>query len=394
MISKRILITGGRSAQALELGRKLNAAGHQVYAVDTSNWYLCTYSNAFKKCFTVASPRFDMPLYRQQLLEIVTQYKIEFVIPTFETIFYLSQFLEAFPQTCQVFAERFSKLHKLHHKYEFNQLVESIGLPAPKSALITCAEDLAKLGWDHDYILKKVYSRAAQNFVKKCAGDPLPELTYEANNPWIAQQWVEGRQICTYSICHRGKLVAHTAYPVQFSIDGSSCVFFEAIEHLAIVEWVRKFVVGTQFTGQIAFDFIETPEHKLAVLECNPRTTSGVHLFADNPNFVAALLNQTQDFVQPRPGITRQLAMGMLLYGWRTPAQLRGKHSYLKALLQTPDVVSQQGDRKPFWLQPFAALRYLLLKYKHHLSLPAVFNYDIEWNGEGLVSVLSETNLL
>ena len=89
MKTKRILITGGRSAQALDLGRRLNAAGHQVFAVDTSNWYLCTYSKAFTNCFTVASPRFDLMQYRQQLLEIVSQQKIDFVIPTFESIFYL-----------------------------------------------------------------------------------------------------------------------------------------------------------------------------------------------------------------------------------------------------------------------------------------------------------------
>ena len=94
MTKKRILITGGRSAQALDLGRRLHAAGHQVFAVDTSNWYLCTYSKAFQQCFTVASPRFSPQQYRQELLALVEQHHIEFVIPTFETIFYLSQFLK------------------------------------------------------------------------------------------------------------------------------------------------------------------------------------------------------------------------------------------------------------------------------------------------------------
>ena len=120
---------------------------------------------------------------------------------------------------------------------------------------------------------------------------PPPHLEIKSYNPWIAQEWLEGSKYCTYSICHEGSMRAHATYPVRFAIDGNSCLTFEAIEHAGIHEWVEKFAKATNFTGQIAFDFIELPGNKLYAIECNPRATSGVHLFKHENQIDKAFFN-------------------------------------------------------------------------------------------------------
>ena len=60
------------------------------------------------------------------------------------------------------------------------------------------------------------------------------------------------------------------------------------MEHAAARAWVETFVAREGYTGQIAFDFIETEAGVMYALECNPRATSGVHLLAAHPEFAAA----------------------------------------------------------------------------------------------------------
>ena len=74
------------------------------------------------------------------------------------------------------------------------------------------------------------------------------------------------------------------------------------------------------FTGQIAFDFIESADKKLYAIECNPRATSGLLLFQNNDRLDQAFFAETQSPIFPQQGARKQIATGMCLYGWRKNA--------------------------------------------------------------------------
>ena len=74
------------------------------------------------------------------------------------------------------------------------------------------------------------------------------------------------------------------------TIDGSSSVFFQQKFHPPIYEYVQRFVSSMPpFSGQIAFDFIETADGVFAI-ECNPRAHTAVVLFSDTPALASAYL--------------------------------------------------------------------------------------------------------
>lgn len=300
----------------------------------------------------------------------------------FEEIFCLSKNLNRFPKSCQIFCTSFEELNNLHNKWRFNDTLHRMDLPAPKSYLIQKKEDLENLTLPFPYILKPCYSRAAQRVIKVENEKDLKEITFDIHNPWVAQQWLKGKKLCTYSIAKEGKITAHSTYPLQFSIDGSSCLNFEAIDHPTTEKWVSNFIKQTNFTGQLGFDFIEVNNKTLYPIECNPRSTSGLHLFRKEDNLPDAFFVENIETVKPKPGFSKQIAVGMLLYGWKTKHPEKSYVQFLKNLLSVQDVIFSRHDLSPFFMQPFLFITYIIRCLKLRMSIPSMFTFDIDWNGE------------
>jgi hypothetical protein len=342
--------------------------------------YLSQPSNAIKANFWVPAPRQEKEAFLFALKRIVEENRIDLLIPTCEEIFYVASGLETIP--CKVFAEPLRKLDRVHNKWNFAVNAVSHDLYAPETMLIKTQDDIlhAFAQW-RGMVLKPVYSRfASQTLI-------LPQLkktlsTLNLKFPWVAQEFLEGHQYCTYSICHNGHLTAHTTYPAHFTAGQGATIVFQHVEHPAIVQWVRSFVAKNNFSGQIAFDFIQTPEGQVYALECNPRATSGVHLLASHPNFTEAFLNPTMDCITPIDNHAHMLSAAMLLYALPT-AVLHGEFSsWLKTFFSSDDVILNFKDPLPFLLQWRAILATWSIARRQKISLLEASTFDIEWNGD------------
>lgn len=379
---KKFLLTAARSTSTIDLARQLQRSGHEVYSADTSPWHICRVSNAIKKNFIIPRPRFETESFIEEVIQIILDEKIDYLIPTYEEILYISKNLHRFPEGCKIFCDEFDKLHHLHNKWLFYQKQMAYQIDVPKTMLIRNRKEIADIPLDIPFVLKASYSRASQSLIKVDSTSDYQNLIIESHNPWIAQEWLEGKKYCTYSICHQGRVVAHSVYPVEFSIDGNSCINFESIEHPKILAWVTNFVGLDQFTGQIGFDFIELPGGRLLAIECNPRATNGLILFKAEDRLDQAFMNQTTEIIFPRKGHRKQILMGMLMYGWKCALKENRVLTYLKTIAKDEDVILNIDDVKPFIFMPFLFIIYLIQKVKLHLSIPAMFLFDFNWDGE------------
>ncbi|MEM8728114.1 MAG: ATP-grasp domain-containing protein [Chlamydiota bacterium] len=273
-------------------------------------------------------------------------------------------------------------MDELHNKWRFNKKIEALGFDAPKSYLIRSEEELKQLPLSPPYILKPSYSRAALCIRKVTSTSPTL-LKIDPKNPLVAQEWLHGKKFCSYSIAHHGKLASHTVYPVDISIEGNACLNFEAITHKNIQSWIASFVEKENFTGQIAFDFIETENRKLYAIECNPRGTSGIHLFQQKDSLPDAFFNTQSSLVYPEIGYSKKLGWGMILYGWKTTHFSK----FIKKLITVEDVIFSRNDLKPFFHQPILFFVYLFRSLKIRASLPAMFTFDIDWNGQEAIDL-------
>lgn len=387
--SRNILITGGRAPVALELARLFKAAGHRVYAAESARYHLCRVSSAVAASFRVPSPRHEPQAYVRQLAALAEKLEIDLLVPTCEEIFYIAAGLDQFTG-CRVLAPERSVLAGLHHKGEFIAMARSFGLAVPDTELLGSAgewqravERAAANGEQRVY--KPAYSRFASKVIMPGKAVP-PPTEISAAAPWVSQKYIRGKALCTYSIVHEGTVVAHAAYDSRYRTGRSGAsVYFEPLEHPAALEWVRRFAGASGFSGQISFDFIEADNGTLYPIECNPRATSGIHLFSPEDGLTDALLNpgrlvQTGELVHPRSTRTAMLTIPMLGCGLKPgPGGLR---SWRKAMAGATDVIFRKDDLRPVLEQfrvVYAAFR---TARRHRISLTEALTEDIEWNGE------------
>lgn len=295
---KKILITSGRSPIALVLARLFHLYGHTVMIAESMQSHVCGFSNAVSKSFIVPSPRFNSALYMENMVKVAKEEKIDLIVPIYEEIFYLAKNVKLLPSHCRLFAPPFDLLNQLHNKWLFTLKMQELGIETAKTYLIRSEKDLKELP-SGSFALKASYSRAALNLKRVMPHQPLPEITFEPHNPWIAQEWLEGSQFCSYSICQEGVIQAHATYPVGHTAQGKGCIVFKAIDHSAVFMWIEKFVKAVNFTGQIAFDFIESSEGRLFAIECNPRATHGIFLLDDQEKLSHAFFGATPSPIHP-----------------------------------------------------------------------------------------------
>lgn len=203
----------------------------------------------------------------------------------------------------------------------------------------------------------------------------------------MAQQYIKGKAVCTYSIVHEGSVVAHAAYDSRYRTGRSGAsVYFEHLDHPAAQEWVQRFAGVIGFSGQIGFDFIESEDGILYPIECNPRATSGIHLFTPEEGLTEALLNpgmlvQTGEVLIPRSGRRAMLTLPMLGCGLK-PGR-GGWSNWLRSFRGAEDVICRKDDQRPFREQFRVVYAAQKTAWRHRISITEALTEDIEWNGEG-----------
>lgn len=394
----RVLVTGCRAPAALELVRLLAADGCEVHAAESVRHHLCRVSRAVVRSHEVPGPAGDPERFVDELERIVSKERIDWLIPTCEEIFYVSAGMERLSRLCRVFASPLAGLRRLHSKREFIRRAERLGFAVPPTERLESPRDWERLSAQIDaaaakgepspfaqgFVLKPEFSRFASKvrIVREGrAGDVRPD---ERDYPWVIQQFVSGRGLCTYSIARDGRIAAHAAYAAAYAVRGGASVYFEPVFHERLFEWVRRFIKLECFTGQIAFDFIETEGGELYPLECNPRTTSGIHLFRPEDGLASVLVGDApagDPVVQPQAASRTMLALPMLAYGLRGNGSWRGFGTWLSKFVSARDAVFRWSDPRPFWEQASLLLELRRLAASRGHSLLEAATGDIEWNG-------------
>lgn len=378
-MKKKVLVTAGRMPAALEICRGLARTGASVVAVDCYARQICQGSQAVSRTYTIASPRFDFLRYKADILEIVRKENIDLIVPVSEDVLYLSRFADELAKDCDLFFPSSDLLFKVHHKQKFIELSRDLGLSVPRSELYTDASQLPDY-CAKDYILKQVYSRAGQGVIFAAAGEHPRTYGVDSDGSWVVQERLLGETLCSCTIVHRGKVVSHLVYRPSV-IAGSVGVVFRQVDQPAIRSWVENFARKTAYHGIVSFDFIVSPKGEVSAIECNPRPTSGVHLF--EPEMLGYAI---QDPTRPIPVLSKrqraQVTLGMLT---ALPAVFRNtgrRREALGDIFRARDVMFSWRDPLPalYQLVCYAYLFYQSRRRK--TSLVDCMLDGVEWNGE------------
>lgn len=375
---------------AVEEIRRLGRAGHIVHAADTYDAAPGSHSSEVFERHVTPAPRYDTAEFLLAIQEIVRTRQIDLVLPMFEEALYLRRWPERLGDDVKIFAPSFDVLLRLHDKVRFLQLAEEVGVAVPSSVVVTDREQLAATIEDMPhYFARPAYSRGGV-FLLTNTGPlagvvPLSSARPTRENPWIVQEFVEGRDICTFSVAREGRIAAHSTYVHPKTIEHAGGIVFESIEDPRTLDAAQRFVEATGYDGQISLDFRDTPAGLVAI-ECNPRPTAGVTIMPA-PMFVDALFGPVPAAPQVAPaGARRHIASALLremVLDWsEIPSDLEELQS------DTDDVYSVKGDRWPGFYQYMVLSRLWAYRQRRRGEertrsdfIDAQFD-DISWDGD------------
>lgn len=368
-MSQRILITGARAPAALHLARLLDGAGCVVVMADSLRWPIAAASNACQSYIRLPSANGAQHMYCDALQDALEKHKIDLVIPTCEEVFHLSALWDSKDMSAKLFAPKMSLLRAAHSKSTFIELAASLGLAVPQTWLLQSTDDVRALEMQtSNLVFKPVWSRFATEVNLR---PQQVDITPSKAKPWIAQEFVAGEEVCAYAVAVHGKLTMLSCYlPICRAGKGAGIAFKPVVDP-NIHDYVRRFIEGTDWHGQVAFDFIRRSDGTVVAIECNPRATSGVHFF-DAPQAFADGVFQGE-VCAPQASQTLAIKAAVLLYG---PNRFGANHR------QMQDVIAWPGDPRPTRRQFLATLEIAALALRHRISLTAATTHDIAWNGD------------
>jgi predicted ATP-grasp superfamily ATP-dependent carboligase len=380
----RVLLTGARSLPALAAARQLYRAGHEVLACDTFPSHATGNSRTVRGSFVMPSPRFDEAAFVRELCARVHAHGIDVVVPTGEETLYLARHRDRL--RCEVIVDSVEQLAMLHDKWSFNQRVAACGLPAPRTWRLQSAAQLDALRREHPrLVIKPSFTRFGREVrvldARRTEGEPAlaAQLAGHDGRALLAQELIQGIELCSSSVLHRGALVAHVCYQPRYRFPMGPGYYFEPLAHPGVRAWVQRFLAGTRFTGHLGFDFIETTAGELFALECNPRMTSGLLLFPDDGALGRALLGQgTAEPDLDRPVMVSLAMLASALPRLRSAADAR---AWWRAMTAARDAFWLPGDTGPFWHQLSSFPHLVQVARQHGLSLRQATTHHSEWNG-------------
>lgn len=373
-VSGTVLLTLGRLPKALDLCRSFAAAGWRVVVAEPHARHLCGISRSVSRSVQLPPPAEGKRAYLQALARVASSHGVDLVVPVSEEAMHVAFLPQLLPHL-RVLSMPAGAMLAMHHKGRFIELMRGIGVGVPETHPLGSAE-AAALAAESRVVVKPVHSASGRGVRILARGQDLPAA--EAGAPAVVQRFVPGEEFSSCTLAHGGEVQGTVVYRgAQFA--GTVAVAFERVDHPPIESWISRVVAALGWTGFISFDLRVTPEGEVFGIECNPRTTSGLHFFRTE-DIAPAILAPGSVALQHRPERRLQqfwscLTETQLAVFRRDPAFLR----HLRGLVGTPDACWSRRDPLPLLTMPYTAWPILRMAAQRRVPFGEVATLDVGW---------------
>lgn len=374
-----MLVTGARLPAALEVIKAIHAEGAEIWAADSLRITPASVSRFVTGYLCFPSPVFSFDMFRESICDAIHKLGIELIIPISEEIFFLAALKEALAPAI-LFAPSLNQLRMLHSKWKILDMVTGCDIRAPHTLRVTSRLELDEaLEKIPDGILKPEFSRGAlEVFFPPHHTLDLGEIS--KTRSWLVQEKLEGREISTYCVTHKGRVLMQTMYIPLYRVGRGASLYFLPIHLPKVASFVNAFVQKHALTGQFSFDVMEDSKGDLTLIECNPRATSGVHLVPPDSRWGGVFWGDEvlEKGTHARP-CTAKLAVFLL----HTLPALREKRWKLLVsdVLVARDSLFLLDDALPVFASYLSVLEIFWRSRSWSVNGYRAFTHDLEWNG-------------
>jgi hypothetical protein len=382
-MAERVLITGARAVAALDMARSLRTAGYEPHLADCVPARLARWSNSAGPVNRYASPVERPAAFAADLRALIARLDPIRVLPACEEVFHLSALAAADGWSDRLLAPGPKVLATLHAKDRFAALCARLFLPVPETRTVTDAPVLfAAVEAMGDVVVKPVWSRFGAALVSP-SPSALAAIRPSAAAPWVVQRRITGREICFHAVAHTGRISAFAVYGSDWRLPGGAAYAFQPVEPdlIKALRPIADRLAMEVWTGQFACDVLVDDDGQTWLIECNPRATSGVHLFGASAAFGRALMGRGEATPDDQ---SRHIAPALWRYGLPSARASGGMEAWRAQRRDGRDALTRPGDRLPLPGALIDTLGFGLRALGRGQSLTAAMTADIEWNGEPL----------
>lgn len=381
----KILITGARSAVALDMARNFHDIGYEVHMADCSSAYICKLSKIPKYVHHYTPPHLSPEQFIMDMQGIIGSIKPDLVIPTCEEVFYVSLLHDIKNIPCKIFSPSLSDLRRLHDKYQFIKFCEKIGVNTPETSRLDSKQDVERYkNTSQQWVFKPCYSRFGAEAIISPKPDELEDLSFKQKTSWVAQKYINGIEMSFYAVSQSGKLTALSVYKSSWRLKGGASYAFENVSDEIFVNVqniAEKIALNLNLTGQFACDFIQDINGEIWLIECNPRCTSGLHLLKEK---IAYAILGNDAGISTNTGVSGYMLPMMMTYGVIESFKKNKFKLWLDTIKSGQDVISAPEDRLPLLGALIDTIIFMMRGIYNRISLSQATTADIEWNGEEL----------
>lgn len=366
---RSVLLTLGRLPKALDIARSFAGHGWRVLVAEPFPRHLTGASRDVARSLRVTAPALDREAYLAELAGIVAAEGVELVVPVSEEAVHVASL--AGRTAARVLTMPPEVLLPLHDKAGFVAHAAAEGLPVPPSAL-PGTEAAAAIAAAGRFVVKPRRACSGRGVTRHAAGTLPAGIGADA----LVQAFVAGEEFSSCTLAHQGRVQRSVVYRGSL-MSGTVAVGFERVDHPAIEDWIARFVASTGWTGFIAFDLIVDAAGVPHGIECNPRTTSGLHFFRTE-DIAPAILDPS---VVPRMRAERRLQQfwSCLTETQNSLGDWPRFRANLRHLLGTRDVTWAARDPLPLVTMPWTAWPIISAARRAGVPFGEVATLDVGW---------------
>ena len=359
--------------KGLDIARAFHASGWRVIVAEPFSWHVCRASRAVARCYTVTAPNDSLAAYHQEILEIIEREHISLIVPISEEAMHLVPLMDHLPAGVRMLSSSADQVRQVHDKLAFVRSAAALGLSVPTTEVLGTTS-AAQLANSQDTVLKPTLSCSGSEVKLHNAGVPLPQA--DADRQVLVQQRLFGAHRSTLALARQGRVLGNVIYRGTL-FTGSVAAAFERIEAPDVEAWVQQFVSANNWTGFIAFDFIDDENGVPHAIECNPRLTSGVHFITRDSLSRALTDEHSNEVLEFRSQTQLHQFYTSLTETQSALLKPRRMLSGMKVMWTHTDVTWSLADPLPFLLMTPLSLPIIWRSLSERISLGEAATRDI-----------------
>nr|WP_314434622.1 ATP-grasp domain-containing protein [uncultured Brevundimonas sp.] len=331
-----------------------------------------------------ASPKLQPEIFRSDLQSLMQRLEFNLIIPVCEEVFHLAEAAVLLGCERRLFAPTQQILNDLHSKCRFVEVCEQLGISAPKTRRINGQAELDQCVPEAErLVFKPEYSRFGVEALISPSTSQLARISPAEHRVWVAQDRIVGEEVCFHAVAVNGVLTAFAAYRSSWRRPGGVGYAFEPLDEAvaAFLLDVAHRLAGFAGDGQFACDVIIDADGRPWLIECNPRGTSGVHMFGGRQELAMTITGKAGGLVCGRE--RGHLGLAMWLYGLPDALRQDRLDSWLRLRRQGQDVIARGGSPTTVLGALIDSAAFSVRAARSGCSLEQAMTRDIEWNGPG-----------